>query len=66
MPRKPKDYKFLSIKLDHQINDRFERYCDIEGRTKTTAIERILKAYLDEYDKNNDNATQHTEAAEIV
>ena len=44
MPRKPKDYKFLSVKLDHQINDRFEIYCEIEGRTKTTALERILKA----------------------
>lgn len=57
MPRKPKDYKFLSVKLDRHISDRFETYCDIEGRTKTTALERILKAYLDEYDSKNNNAT---------
>lgn len=58
MPRKPKDYKFLSVKLDRTIHDRFEIYCEVEGRTKTTSLERILKHYLDEYDQEHDDVTK--------
>ena len=58
MPRKPKDYKLLSVKLDRTLHDRLEVYCDVEGRTKTTSIERILKKYLDEYDQKHGDITK--------
>ncbi len=50
MPRPRKDYKPLNVKLDSTIMSRFERYCDAMGQTKTTALERILVRYMDEYD----------------
>jgi len=53
MPRKPKDYKFFSIKLDRTIYERLERYCEIEDRTKTAAAERIFRQFLDDYERNN-------------
>lgn len=53
MPRKAKDYKFLSIKLDRETHERLDLYCEIEGRTKTVVVERLLKEFLDRYDKEN-------------
>ena len=58
MPRPKKDYRVLNAKLDKTISDRLEKYCELEGRTKTTSVERILKEYLDDYDSSHDNATQ--------
>lgn len=60
MPRKPKDYRFFSVKLDRGIYERLERYCEIEDRTKTAAVERILRMFLDDYDKRNNNVTQQS------
>lgn len=51
MPRLKKDYRILNIKLDSEINNRFEIYCNEMGQTKTTAIERILLKHLDEHDE---------------
>ena len=53
MPRKAKDFKFLSIKLDRNTHERLEHYCEIEGRTKTVVVERLLKDFLDRYDQLN-------------
>lgn len=52
MPRCKKDYKNLNIKLDREISERFEKYCNKLGQTKTTAIERILQKHLDEFESN--------------
>lgn len=50
MARPKKDYKALNVKLDSNIMERFEKYCDVMGQTKTTALERILLKHLDEFD----------------
>lgn len=50
MPRPRKDYKPLNVKLDSTIMSRFEQYCDTMGQTKTTALERILLRYMDEFE----------------
>lgn len=51
MPRKPKDYEFFSVRLDREISQRFAAFCKETSRTKTMALEMILKEYLDKYDK---------------
>ena len=51
MARQKKDYITLNAKIDANIMARFSRYCDEVGQTKTTAIERILDAFLNAYDK---------------
>ncbi len=43
--------KTLNVRLDADLFDRFNAYCDDKGQTKTVALARILKPYLDEYEK---------------
>lgn len=53
MPRPKKDYQSLNVKLDSTIMERFKKYCDIMGQTKTTALERILTKHLEEFEKQS-------------
>lgn len=62
MGRSKKDAKVLNIKLDRNIYDRFERYADELGQTKTTAIERILSKHLDEFEKKQRTETNIIES----
>lgn len=52
MARPAKEFKYLSVKLDKYVSDRFTKYCKETARNKTAALEMILTKYLDEYDKN--------------
>ncbi len=52
MPRPKKDYQSLNVKLDSGIMERFKKYCDIMGQTKTTALERILQKHLDDFEQS--------------
>ena len=56
MPRPKKDYQSLNVKLDSTIMERFKKYCDIMGQTKTTALERILQKHLDDFERNEESA----------
>lgn len=47
MPRQKKDYIPLHIKMDTNLMKRLEDYCEKAGQTKTLAIERIVKEFLD-------------------
>lgn len=49
MPRPKKDAKILNIRLDKEINDKLERFCEESGQSKTVAVERFLNRCLDEY-----------------
>jgi len=60
MAREKKDYVVLNCKLDRDVAERLDRYCDIKGQTKTLAVERILAAYFDEYDKAQDDPGKRT------
>lgn len=59
MPRPKKDYQALNVKLDSAIMERLNKYCDIMGQTKTTAIERILTKHLDEYDRKAEKQSEN-------
>ena len=54
MPRAKKDAKLLNIKLDREIHENLEQFCEETGYPKTVAVERILKRYFDEYFKKPD------------
>ncbi len=58
MPRPKKDYQSLNVKLDRGIMERFKKYCDIMGQTKTTALERILQKHLDDFERNEDQKSK--------
>ena len=56
MPKPKKEGRFLNVKLENQIYDRFEEYIEEVGQSKTTAIERILKGFLDQRDEQKKQA----------
>ena len=55
MPRTKKDAKILNIKLDRNIHDRLDQFCDETGISKTVALERILNQYLEGYFQKPEN-----------
>ena len=55
MPRKKKDGRYINYYLDRKIYERLERYADKKGQQMTTALERILKEFLDKYDPESTN-----------
>ena len=57
MPRQKKDAKVLNIKLDTQIYDELQIFCDTVGQTKTYAVEKALSEYLEKYSKVKDLMT---------
>ena len=54
MPRQKKDGRYLNLKIDADIYNRFAAYAEEQGQTKTMALERILKQFLDEHDIGKD------------
>lgn len=56
MARPRKDYIAVSMKVDKDIMQRFNDYCEEVGQTKTTAFERIVTEHLDQYEKEKKNA----------
>lgn len=49
MGKQKKDGKGLNCVIERTIFEQLEAYCDEVGQSKTTAVERILKQFLDEY-----------------
>lgn len=48
MPKKTKDSVPVSMRLDRAVYERLRVYAEDKGQTYTTAMERIITAYLDE------------------
>lgn len=51
MPRPKKDFIWFNMRVDAAIMTRFNEYCKEVGQTKTLAFERIVAAFLDQYDE---------------
>lgn len=49
MARQKKDAHTITIKMDSQVYNQLEQFCDESGQTKTMAIERILGRYFKGY-----------------
>lgn len=54
MARQKKDGTHVSLYLDTELFTRLKAYAQDKGQTNTTAIERILREFLDRYDSNSD------------
>lgn len=52
MAREKKDGRHINLYIDREIIEMLGQYCEEVGQTKTVAIERALKQYLYEYQKN--------------
>ena len=51
MARQKKDGTYLNVRIETSIYNRLNELCDDAGQTKTTAVERALTEYLDNYEK---------------
>lgn len=49
MPRPRKDYKILSCRIERNVYEQLDKFCEQSGQTKTVAIERILNRYFANY-----------------
>lgn len=54
MARQKKDGRYINYYIDREIYEQLEKYCEEVGQTKTIAIERILKLFLDQYSKQKE------------
>ena len=48
MAREKKDAKNFACKLDREIFERLEEFCNLSGQNKTMVVERAVRKYLDE------------------
>ena len=49
MAREKKDGRHINLYIEREIIEHLEQYCEEVGQTKTVAIERALKQYLNDY-----------------
>lgn len=51
MAKKLKESQPFSIRMKKTTFDRLEQFCEASGQTKTTAVERALEMYIDDYEE---------------
>ena len=49
MPRSKKEHKMCTIKMDVEIAERLDSFCDMSGQTKTFVIEQAILNYMEEF-----------------
>lgn len=49
MAREKKDGRHINLYIEREVIEHLEQYCEEVGQTKTVAIERALKQYLNDY-----------------
>lgn len=50
MARPKKENHPVTVRMEKQLYDRLNDFCERYGQPKTVAIERAVKAYIDDYD----------------
>ena len=51
MARPKKENQPVTVRMDKGIYDRLNDFCVRSGQSKTTAVERALAMYMDNYDR---------------
>jgi hypothetical protein len=51
MPRATKEHKVLNCKIDKEVSDMLEAFSEKTGISKTAAVEKALKKYIEDYNK---------------
>lgn len=49
MARQKKDGNYLNVRIESSLYSELSHFCEDAGQTKTTAVERALRDYLDNY-----------------
>ena len=50
MARPRKESHPITVRLEQNIYDRLNDFCERSGQTKTVAIERAIKTYIESFD----------------
>lgn len=61
MGRPKKDARALNLYIRRDIYDRFAKFCEAEGYSKTVAAERALSRYMDDISSRHDDAVRKDE-----
>lgn len=56
-PKKPNHP--VTVRLEQELYERLNDFCERSGQPKTVAIERALKAYIDDYDEMMEKVNSH-------
>lgn len=51
--RKAKEFEYFSCKLDKNVAEMLTKLAEETGLSKTTAVERAIKAYYDHFKKTD-------------
>lgn len=51
MPREKKESVPTALRMDKEVYERLVAFCEESGQSKTTAIERALAMYINDYEK---------------
>ena len=49
MSRPKKEHKMCTIKMDVEIADKLDSFCEMSGQTKTFVIEQAILNYMEEF-----------------
>ena len=60
MSREKKKSQPMSLRIEQTIADRLSAFCEQSGQSKTTAIERAIVAYIDDYESMMKRAAKQT------
>jgi predicted DNA-binding protein len=66
MARPKKNGTYLNVCIETPIYERLEKLCEDAGQTKTIAVERALKAYLEDYDEKQKILKQLTKNESVL
>lgn len=56
MARAKKDGVHINYYIEKSIKEMLDEYCEDVGQTNTLAVERILKAFLEQYKRDKEAA----------
>lgn len=51
MAQKAKESKAFNIRMELKTSERLNDFCEDSGQTKTTAVERAINMYIDDYNR---------------
>lgn len=52
MARAKKDGVYINLRIERELREKLDAYADEKGQSLTVALERILKQFFEEQEKN--------------
>ena len=59
MARPKKDSQAVNLNIERSIYDKFTKFCDNTGLTKTVVVERALEMYIDAMNEKPERLMQN-------